>query len=296
MQAWEEIKGKPREEIGPGIYTDVPYEAYSTFPGINYSKLKTLEAERTLAHARYAALHPTETKAKDLGHAIHLAVLEPHRFDEECMIAPVVGDRRFKENKAIWKQFEAKAGGRLLLTSEEGEMIQGIQENLAMHDLCRTLLTNKGMNELTLLWVDQETGSPCKTRLDRYTSYEGWSIILDVKSFGKVASRFEFEREAHRLGYWIQAALYYDAMEVLAPFEGEGFRRFWWIVVEKEPPWCVRIFEADSEPLEWGRQQYRKRLRAWKQASDTGVWPGWDQGVELAGLPGWVYKTFSEEG
>ncbi len=294
MRSWEEIKAEPREKLGPGVYTDVPFEAYSTFPGINYSTLKTLEGDRTLAHARYAKLHPTETKAKDLGHAIHIAVLEPHRFDEECIVAPIVGDRRFKENKAIWKQFEAKAGGRIILTSEEGEMLEGIQANLAAHPLCQQILTGKGINELTVLAHEETTGALIKVRQDRYTTYEGWSLVIDVKSMAGVATRHEWERVCHKYGYWIQAAMYLDTMNAAAPVAGEGFRRFWWLVVEKDPPYCVRIFEADEEPLEWGRQQYRKRLRAWTQAAESGVWPGWDQGVELAGLPGWVYATFAE--
>jgi len=306
---WEKVKGTPAEKIGMGVYAGVPYEEYSSWPHINHSRLRAIGPERTLAHARYDYLHPVETKAKTFGHAFHIAVLEPHRFDEECVVAPDnIGNRSTKAGKLAWQQFMKRAEGRTILTPQEGETIEGIRASLAEHALANPLLTGPGFNEVTVVFEieRQEIGLPegpaipVKARLDRYTSHEGWPIVLDMKSFGKgPASRHDFEGQAHRLHYWEQAALYLDAINAAAPFEGEGFRLFWWLVCETTPPYCVRIIQADDidgGPLAWGRDQYRKQLRQWVQATESGVWPGWGEGVELAGLPGWVTKTFAEEG
>jgi len=295
MQTWASIKGIPPAEIPPGVYSGVPFPEYAMLPFLNYSKLKHFHGGATPAHARYALTHEKESDAKSFGLALHLAIFEPHRLDAETVVAPKV-DRRFKEGKKAWAQYEELAKGRMILDEEQMAAIEAIRASARANATVNELLTNRGVNEMTFVWDDPEFKVRCKGRADRYTHMESWPIVADLKSFGNVATRFAFERQAHQLGYWLQAAFYSDGLDAVAPTVGEAFRRFVWIVAEVNPPHCVRVFEADSEPLEWGRIQYRKAMRTWAEAQRTGSWPGWGEGIELLGLPGWVTRTFVEEG
>jgi exodeoxyribonuclease VIII len=301
VKQWADLKGKVKpEDVEPGVYLGMDFETYSLLPFVNSSKLKGFH-EATPAHARAAILKDKETKPKALGHAIHLALLEPARFEMETLVCPRV-DKRTKPGKAAWAEYESKAKGRTILTEDEKRIIDGIRSNVAEHETAKALLTNKGVNELTLVWdwTGLGEGQPirCKNRLDRYTSLEGWPVIVDIKSLGFVASRHTWEREAVKFGYWFQAPFYRDGMDALMPLpEGtDGWRRFMWIVCETIEPYAVRVFEADDEPMQWGRDHYQRYMRMYARAKETGAWPSWDDGVELAGLPGWVYKTFPEGG
>jgi hypothetical protein len=280
----------------------MPFDYYCLIPAVNSSKLKNFHGA-TPAHARAAMLEDKATGAKALGHAIHLALLEPARFEAETLVVPKQ-DKRSKAGKAAWAKFEAdaKRTNRNLLVEEDKKIIDGIRASLSHSETALALLTNKGVNELTLVWDDESLGDGVKVRskgrLDRYTSLEGWPIAVDVKSMGSAASRHDWERDAYKFGYWFQAPFYLSGLEALLPLpaESDAYRRFMWIVCETVPPFGVRVFEADEEPLQWGKDQYEKALRQYHKAASTGDWPGWDSGVELAGLPGWVYKTFPEEG
>jgi exodeoxyribonuclease VIII len=300
VQQWAELKEKLNPaDVPPGVYLGMDFDTYGALPFVNASKLKGFH-EATPAHARAAMSEDTETKAKNLGHAIHLALLEPARYQAEMLVIPKV-DRRTKAGKAAWAAFEAKAGERLMLTDEESLTIKGIQAAISQNETAKALLTNKGLSEVTLVWDEwASTGAPirCKNRLDRYTSLEGWPVIVDIKSLGWPASRHTWEREAYKFGYWFQAPFYVDGMDAINPLpEGsDAYRRFMWIACETKPPHCVRVFEADNDAMQWGRDQYQASLRKWAKAQEAGSWEGWDGGVELAGLPGWVYKTFPEGG
>ncbi len=301
MEQWADLKEKPEPgQVEPGIYLGMPFEFYELIPAVNSSKLKGFHGS-TPAHARAAMLEDKDTSAKGLGHALHLALLEPARFEVATLVVPKVS-KRSNAGKAEWAAYEAKAKAQnaVLLLEEEKTIIDGIRESLAHCETALALLTNKGLNEMSMIWDDQSTSEKvrCKGRLDRYTSLEGWPIEVDVKSIGKVATRHQFERDAHTFGYWYQAPFYLDGLEALMPLpaETDAFRRFMWIVCETIPPYGVRVFEADDEPLQWGRDRYQAALVQYAEAQKSGVWRGWGGGVELAGLPGWVHKTFPEEG
>jgi len=301
VEQWADLKEKVKpEDVKPGVYQGMDFDTYSLLPFLNSSKLKGFH-EATPAHARAAMLKDDETKSKALGHAVHLALLEPARFEMETAVVPKI-DKRSNKGKAEYAAYEAQNPGRILLKPDERAIIDGIRASVATNETAKALLLNKGLNELTIVWDDVSLGEQhkvrCKARIDRYTSLEGWPVVADVKTMGFVASRHTWERDAHKYGYWFQAPFYLDGVNTAMPLPPatDAYRRFMWIVCETVAPHCVRVFEADEEPLQWGRDHYQKYLRQFVRAQESGSWHGWDDGVELAGLPGWVYKTFPEGG
>jgi hypothetical protein len=290
-------------ELKAGVFYDVPYDTYAAWDAINHSRLRHLR-NGTPLHMQYAMTHESPpTKALDFGWAAHIAVLEPKDFESQVYVVPKI-DRRTKEGKLLWLKAERESQGRLMVSEPDMVHLRGMRASVLAHPTARELVLGKGKSEVSLVWNDAETGVLCKARSDRLAVLRGrvdlrvpdptseTTIDCDLKTITEPASQRTFEREAHRFGYFEQAAMRLDALETLAP-RGEA-RPFVWIVVEKEPPYAVRLFQPDEQGLEWGRQQYRKHLAAYAECMKTGVWPGWDDGIDTCSVPPWVEKVFEE--
>jgi hypothetical protein len=231
---------RPAIEVKPGIYMNVPFEDYARWDAMNHSKLRHFA--KTPRHARDAMLwEPESTKYQDLGHALHQAFLEPQLFDELYMVAPHV-DRRFKAGKAAWAAFERQAAGRTIITKPEMEMMRGLLSSIAGHVTAREALYGVGVSELSIVWIDPETGVLCKARIDRLCEIGQWAFIVDLKTTHKPASTHSWQTSIEKYVMHEQAAHYIRGLSVLRPLEGDAVRKFAWLVCETVRPWCVRMF------------------------------------------------------
>ncbi len=265
----------------PGIYPALDRVAYEAIPGANYSLLKHFA--RSPMHARYEMTHPKEpTDAMELGTAIHTAVLEPERFAAEYVHAPKV-DRRTKEGKATWAAFESDHPGRDYLADDEWAQCEGMAAAVRAHPLASQLLYGQGRNEVTIVWKDAKTGLLCKGRLDRFTQFMGWSVVIDLKS-ARDASQWAFQAAMARLAYHSQVAYYLDGLRALADMD----RRFLIVSVESDPPHGIMVYELDDQALAEGRAAYRRHLDQYAECVRTGVWPGYREGIWPLSLPRWA--------
>lgn len=275
----------------PGIYPDLPFEDYCRIDACNHSKLKYLSL--TPAHARYLELNPPEsTKQQDLGHAIHTALLEPERFNEQYVVAPDVGDRRYKEAKDAWASFVKQAAGKTVISAEDNRCIEGLKDSIRAHETASAVMYGRGINEVSLVWEDPETGLLCKARVDRLTELNGWPFAIDLKSDGERATTDKWQMAVMRYGLHQQAAHYLRGLSILAPLPDGYARKFAWVVCETEPPYLVRVFEADDAALSIGNDEVAKHLRIYSECRKAGTWPGWPQGLDYAGLPAWAMKKY----
>jgi len=275
----------------PGFYRGVSFEDYSRWDAVNHSRLRHLD--KTPFHARYEELHPRESSNyQELGHNIHAALLEPERFEDTFIVAPDV-DRRTKAGKAIWAEHVAKANGKTVLTESDYACLEGLKANAALHETINGVLYGKGESELSIVWVDQETGLLCKARLDRLTKIGSWPFVIDVKSTHAPAATYTWQTAVNKYRLHQQAAHYLNGIQAVAPLEGgEYARKFAWIVCETVGPYAVRIFEADDRALEIGRDEVARNLAKYKACKESGVWPSWDQGMEIVGLPPWAMSRY----
>lgn len=270
----------------PNAYRDVSRATYESWPYVNQSTLK--EAARScLARARYKQLHPeAPTSAQELGDHMHHAILEPRVFDENYAQLPDV-DRRTNAGKAAWAKWEEENPGKIGLKSDDWilvrDMVRAVWEG--PNTTARALLTAKGANELSCVWDDAQSGLRCKGRIDRFTSFEGGSVVVDVKT-AIDASPDGFARAAARFGYHVQAAFYLDGLAALSPKQ----RRFLFLVVEKNPPYPVACYELGLPEIEEGRAQYREVLERWKFAEQNGLWPAYPLEIVPLSLPKWAFK------
>lgn len=270
-----------------GAHRGLNFDSYAQIQAANHSTLERFR--QSAAHARYYMLSggDEETQALRKGWAVHAAVLEPSRFDSEFIVAPKL-DRRTKDGKALWAEFQAAHANALILTDEEMDLCQKLRAAIWAHPTAAEILAAKGHNEMTLVWSDPETQVACKGRVDRMCQYAGWSCLVDLKTT-RDASRRTFESTIYRYGYHRQAAMYLDGAQVVAPREVE--RKWLWIAAETEPPYPVAVYEIEEAALSLGRDDYRRHLRVYAECQRTGDWPGYGDGIDYAGVPAWAYRS-----
>ena len=77
-----------------------------------------------------------------------------------------------------------------------------------------------------------------------------------------------------------------DGLMALSPRD----RRFLFLAVEVEPPYCVAVHELHSDDIELGRKQNRRHLKMLKQCRESGVWPGYPPVIHSISMPAWAHR------
>jgi len=267
----------------PGIHAGISFADYLDVDGVNHTKLHAFR--RTPAHAHWAMTHPEEdTDSLRVGDAVHVAVLEPERFEREYVKAPKF-NKRTNAGKADAAQWVKDHPTQAALLPEEWDLAVALRDAVRANPIARQILSGVGHNELTAIWKDPTTSLICKGRIDRLTTYRDYSTVVDIKT-ARDAGRRAFAKAVYDYGYNSQAAYYLDGLNILSPRS----RRFFHIVAEKEPPYCVALYELDPPAIEEGRRRYRRALDQFAECQMTGVWPGYPADVDALDIPKWSYE------
>jgi len=238
----------------------VTEQEYRAAEGVNKSTL--WEMRKSPAHYRYILEHPVEdTPALRFGRALHAAVLTPRIFKRDFAIAPAV-DRRTKAGKeAIAEWRAALPAGAEEITADDAEIIAEMAKAIKQTPEAATLF--KGTRkEVPIFWNDKTTGIKCKCRLDVW----GKDWIVDLKTTSDILA---FDRDAFKYGYHVQAAHYLRAVES----KTGKIPKWYFVAVEKQPPFAVKIIEADPGFIDYGDFIRAELLEKVKSCRATGDWP-----------------------
>lgn len=267
----------------PGIYSRAQVADYDAIDAVNYSSIKWLA--RSPKHYRWFKDNGArETRPMFKGTAAHIAILEPERFALDYAIFP--GKRR--AGKA-WEAFEADAiaAGKKILKESELTEAFAMRDAVREDALAATYLCG-GRPEVTLVWVDGETGLTCKGRLD---FLRGAAVAVDLKTTRDAIPHW-FGRDVARLQYHVQAAMYFDGLEALT---GER-ARFVVIAIESTPPYDVVTYDVPEPVIAAGRDEYRRLLRLLVECRQENRWPGIGKGFEQPlTLPTWAMGDSGDE-
>lgn len=273
--------------IAPGLHRGLTYDQYDRIDAVRHSVLRHFN--RTAAHARQAIVHPAEqTEAQALGHAAHVAILEADRFEAEYVAAPRF-DKRTTKGKEGWAAFVADHAGFAVIPEDEFDLCLRMREAVWAHPTAAELLKGKGYNEASAVWVDPETSVLCKSRIDRLTTLASWPVIVDLKST-RNASRTAFGKDVHTFHYHQQSAMYLSGLNEVAPHP----RKFMFIAVEKDPPYCTAVYELEDDAIDLGRDEFRSHLRMYADCLATGQWPGYGNGADYVSLPPWAFRAIGD--
>ena len=270
-----------------GEVLDLPHAKYHALP--HHSRSDLTLALRSPAHLRAAKdAPPRVTPAMKLGTAVHAAVLTPGLFDDEVAYAPE-GNRRTKAGKEEYDAFMEGAANKTVLPRSDKAAVDAIVEAVQASPAAQLLLSGPDRREASYMWMDKQTGLPCRCRPDIYIPDR--KMIVDLKTT-KDARPDAFGRAVFDHDYHVQAAYYLDGVNAAL---GDGAATsFVFLAVEKEPPYGVLVGALDAEDLERGRDAYRRGLNRIRWCSENDRWPGYSSKVHRLCLPGWARKRIDQ--
>lgn len=263
------------------------YDEYAAIKAVNWSSLKHLDVS-PMAFQHNLKAPEASSEARELGTALHCAILEPLVFRERYAVAPDFGDLRAvegrttkeegKANKERRNQWIAEHEGAQVLTAEDSERITNMSASVRGHRAA--LAAVQGATEQVVTWTDPTTGLACKARLDVIS--DG---VTDLKSAMDVSPR-AFGQAAARYLYHGQLAFYHDGLIHSGRLTPRRLPLF--VAVQNRAPWDVAVYNMQSEHVEAGRLLYQRLLRRLADCAAADWWPGVAPEIMPLQLPQWA--------
>lgn len=284
--------------MSDGFSPDMSEAEYRATDRANYSALKRLD-DTCPFNARAEHLKPSPpSDSQRLGTAQHVWCLQRERYPELVAVEP---DWESSANSKIGKEeratFRAQNVGKTIIAADQHELVHAMGQAIGAHPQARKLALTAGVKEAAVFWTDEQTGEPCKARLDKYAEQVG--IVLDLKTT-KAQNDDEFQDEIAKYDYEMQSAFYADGLAAV----GKPFRAFFWIAVGNHPVKdieargkvrYVSVLHAGPDILDAGRVRYRRLLAEWQTYRKANHWPKYRTDVVTAILPQWKVKIINRE-
>lgn len=301
MNAQTRIEAGAPLIAGPGAYLDIPAEAYHgdpnllPEPSLSSSGAKTLLSKSPLHFWHGSAMNPARVEQDKphfaVGKAAHDRILLEGRWQDHYHVLPE-GFARNATKKfadAIEEADAAMAAGKVILRAQDAEVVEGIVSAIAGNTMAMTALSN-GVREETIVWRDPLTGALLRCRPDfrpnSITERKAVRVVADLKFVAPDhASPEGFARAVNNFGYHQSAAFYWDGIEAV-----HGIAPTHWlhIVVEKEAPHCVALYELPAEDIQRGRMLNRRAINLFHRCLQAEAWPGYADEPAPVGLPHWA--------
>ena len=271
-----------------GIYDNLNIDDYHADPALSRSDLMQLK-RNPMKYRVQKQLIKKDSDAFSIGKAGHAAILEPDKYWEQVAVAPssVLG-KSGSRNTSAYKDWAADSAriGKTIITQDQSAMIRGMTESIysnPAHSTAASIFSNKqGIAEQSIFFEDASYGFTAKIRPD--VRLPRALVLVDLKTCQNAALG-AFSKDSANYGYDIQAAWYLTGASRAT---GDDYQDFIFVCVEKEPPYCVAVYRADSEMINAGRQKIRPLIELYNQCLESDQWPGYpDQVVDLK-LPGWA--------
>ena len=283
----------------PGCYPGIAAEDYHgreicDGPSISSTGLKTIVTRSPLHYWWDSPLNPARPVREEKAHfavgkAAHDMILLRERWPDFYHILPEDYDGRATKRCAamIAEKEAAEHAGRTVLKAEQAELVHGMADAIAANPFAKAALSY-GLAEPTLAWRDAETGVWCRARPDFLPSAR--THIPDLKT-AIDGSPDGFARAIANYGYHQSAAHYLDGIEAVF---GERPATFFFVVVEKEAPFAVSLYQLPEEDIERGRVLNRAALRRFAECLTSGQWPGYATDVRPVRLPAWASRIIDQ--
>lgn len=223
-----------------------------------------------------------ETASMELGTAVHTAVLESDAFESLYRIGP-----ECNKNTKEWREFAAACyiDGVTPLKPSENEKILGMRDSLWNDPGVSKILRACESRELSIFWIDSDTGLYCKARIDIYGARVG--ALLDLKTTGS-AGQHDFARTSFNQGYHIQIPWYTRGARAV----GLDVKMSGILAVETVPDYTPCIFQIPPATFALGATEIQKALPRLAECFATGNWPGYMKDGRPVDLnaPQWAFE------
>lgn len=242
---------------------------YHAHPAIGASDIKSfLRSPYHYWANKYgpARVKKPPTAAMQLGTALHAAVLEPDRFDQEYGIKLNLPKRSNAEKLA---HADHEARYKFMLTSQEHEQVISMATSLQTHPVAGEILRTLSETETSHFLTCPRTGLEIKCRPDGLRLKN--RSIIDLKTTVDASDR-KLRYTFADFGYGVQAVHYLYCLP--------DYCAFVFLMVENTPPYAVRVVTLGDSWLGAARVTHFKALESIGHLTETlGLatpWPSYE--------------------
>lgn len=293
-----------------GIYNDVTIEQYHADKS-HLSATQIKWARTSLAHFDWYMKHEQEDKPHfSFGNAFELALLDKKMFDEKVAVMPTQqwideanSGRAIKfktpKNSGLYQdkqiEFLAENKGKYIIPDVGKYSYSDIQlmVNTCDNDPTIQKLLGGVQYQVSVYWTDEQSGLNLKTRPDICQVKR--NVIVNVKTIID-GSPDSFARELAKYDYPLQACM--EIKGTLASGLMSSVDFYYWLVVEKEPPYNATLYEFTIEDQKLVFDDLDFLLMRLKRARDENKYPGYTAradnkyGILQARIPPWYRQNF----
>lgn len=222
----------------------------------------------------------------DFGNAAELALLDKKGFEENVAIYQTEywtqlalqekPELKKPKNSARYQaevsKFESANQGKYLIPDVGRQSFQYIEEMLKSVHMDATIqkLLEGTQYQLSLFWTDDQTGLNLKTRPDICKVKK--NVIVNLKTTIN-GSPEAFSRDLVKYDYPLQACV--EISGCLATGLMNSVDNYFWLVLEKEPPFCATIYEFQESDIKSTMMEYEYLITKIAEAKEKDFYPGY---------------------
>lgn len=269
----------------PGV-CDIPDEVYFSHKAL--SRSSAYEYDKSPAKYKYFLDNPSKSKdslALVEGSLVHCMTLEPEEVNKR--FAYFSGARRAG---ADYNQAKMENKGKTIVTKSSWAKCADVANSVRSSKFYDKLIGNHEHKvEQAAFWQEPTSGLVCKAKADVVRDD---FVLVDLKTTKDASIFFHadgsvnwwkgFPKSCVDWGYLMQAAWYLDGFTYATDFPHDDF---YFIAVEKEPPYLVTSFKVDTPIIARERAKYQHVLERYKESVKTDTWPGYADEIVLLTEP-----------
>lgn len=291
-----------------GVYDNITIEDYhSNTTHLSATTLKV--ARESLRHFdwyRSGRIVREDKPQFSFGNAFELALLAPNEYLQKVAVMPesewfeevkaAKPDVKTIRNTTIYKDrlgfWSSENTGKYVINETGTESFETIEEMLSscyQDKVIQGLIKNTEY-QLSLFWTDPTTGIQLKTRPDICKRKK--NVIVNLKTTID-GSPEGFTKDLKKWDYPLQACV--EISGCLRTGIMDKVDNYFWLVVEKVPPFNATIYEFQDTDIAAVMDSYDFLLSRLKKAQEQNKYPGYsdqadnEYGILQAKLPAW-YK------
>jgi exodeoxyribonuclease VIII len=249
----------------PAVITNITETEYRKATGLSQSSLK----EFLISPAHYLASTESTrepSRAMQFGTAFHAKVLQDNPEEHYAVKQKV--DGRSKEGRAYNEEFALANAGKIILDSEEHSKIISMTDSVMSNGFAGSLIQSLTNKEFAVFGTNH--GIRLKGLIDGYNEKDG--IVIDLKT-AEDASPAGFRKAIWDRGYALQQVHY----SWLLKNAGKPVNAFYFIAIEKEPPFAVGIYTINKDSLANAFKVWDNALDSFWVCQATGVYPAYSE-------------------
>lgn len=256
-----------------GLHPDIPEADYHRDAGsLSSTGAKTLLYEGPRAF-QWARTHPVHKDAYDMGSVVHALTLGVGDYD-------VLEYDSYRTKAAQAERDASRAAGRTPILRKDIVAAEAMRDAIFANPLAASVLS-QGEPEVSVYATDPISGVLMRGRIDWLRPQS----FVDLKTAAGGIYRADFEKIVWNRNYGFQSAYYQRILRLngidIPPV---------WVVVSKNEPHEVLVYEPDDDLLAYSHQEVDRALAMYARCVEADDWPGLmdETQVHKVGLPRWM--------